>query len=146
MKTNIVIRDGAKIPTYATKGSAGLDLYSNEDTEIHPYLPKAISTGIMISIPPGHVGYVCPRSGLSLKGITVYNAPGIIDSDYRAELQVILMFIPLGGIAKAASYPIKRGDRIAQLLISKVENIDFNPVLFLDETVRGTGGLGSTGV
>mgnify|MGYP001809718493 CR=1 FL=1 len=128
-------------PTRATDGSAGYDLVCNEEFGIglFPGLNIVVDTGTFIEIPKGYVGKVCPRSGLAAKkGITVLNAPGIIDSDYRGEIKVILVN---HGLLHAH---IERGDRIAQLLIQKVEYVEFIDG-DLSETDRGEGGLGSTG-
>jgi dUTP pyrophosphatase len=132
-----------RAPVYATSGSAAFDLHADIPEELHvlPGRVALIPTGLRLAIPDGYVGLVCPRSGLALKhGITVLNAPGVIDSDYRDVVGVIL--INLG----AGSFTIQRGDRIAQLMIAPVVRAEFDLVPQLDETVRGTGGFGSTGV
>lgn len=137
--------DNAKdlpLPSYMTKGAAGMDLYANvsEDTLIKPGDIQLIPTGIKISIPEGYEAQIRPRSGLALKyGITMVNAPGTIDSDYRGEINVILINFGKEG------FLVKRGERIAQMVINKVEIIEFTETDSLDETQRGEGGFGHTG-
>ena len=133
------------VPAYATVGAAGFDLRASvpEDAPIvlKPGARCMAPTGFSVAIPDGYEMQVRPRSGLALKhGITVPNTPGTIDSDYRGELKVIL--INHG----AAPFPIRRGDRIAQLVAAPVQRADFAEVADLDATERGTGGFGSTGV
>lgn len=131
-----------KLPSYMTKGAAGMDLYANvtEDTLIKPGDIKLVPTGIKISIPEGYEAQIRPRSGLALKyGISMVNAPGTIDSDYRGEINVIL--INFG----KEDFIVKRGERIAQMVINKVEVVDFTETDALDETERGAGGFGHTG-
>ena len=131
---------GLDLPAYASAGAAGMDVVSAEDVTIAPAARHAVATGLTIAIPAGLEIQVRPRSGLALKhGITVANAPGTIDSDYRGELKVIL--INHG----AAPFAILRGDRIAQLVLAPVSQASWLEVSELDETVRGTGGFGSTG-
>jgi dUTP pyrophosphatase len=130
----------AIVPTYATEGDAGADLYAYESVNILRYGFALVGTGIALAIPAGYVGLVHPRSGLAVKsGITVLNAPGTIDSGYRGEIKVNLINLGLRhkGIAK--------GDRIAQIVFQKYSEADFQEVTELDETVRGIGGHGSTG-
>jgi len=141
---DIVLDSDSTLPEYKTIGSAGMDLVASKDTTLVAFKPEAVSTGIKISIPKGYVGTVCPRSGLSLKGVTVYNAPGVVDEDFTGEVKVILMYIPT--VAVNSRYEISKGERIAQLIVSKYERISLNPVLFLMETSRGANGFGSTGV
>ena len=129
----------AIIPTRGSLGAAGLDLYSIEDKILHPGEWKIFRTGLIGEIPDGYVGLVCPRSGLAAReGVTVLNAPGIADSDYRGEILVIL-------INQGPMYQIHKGDRIAQLVIQKIETFDPVEVTELTETNRGANGLGSTG-
>lgn len=131
------------IPTFASIGSAGMDLYANifEDTIIKSGEIKLVNTGIKISIPIGYEVQIRPRSGLALKhGVTVLNAPGTIDSDYRGEIGIIL--INHG----ENDFIIKRGDRIAQMVINEVIMKNFIEVDTLDETARGSGGFGHSGV
>lgn len=133
------INPSASLPEYATSGSAGLDIRSAEDAVIEPGKWKAVKTGIAVEIPPGYEAQLRPRSGLALSGITVLNTPGTIDSDYRGEVKVILInFLdePLN---------IRTGDRIAQMVIAKVERVEVEEVKELSKTERGEGGFGSTG-
>jgi dUTP pyrophosphatase len=129
------------LPAYATDGAAGMDVVAAEELDLMPGQRHAVATGFAIAIPDGYEVQVRPRSGLALKhGITVPNTPGTIDSDYRGELKVIM--INLGD----APFPIRRGDRIAQLVAAPVQRAAFEEVGDLDETARGAGGFGSTGV
>ena len=129
------------VPKYAYAGDAGCDLYSARDVELGPGEKELIPTGVAISIPDGFGGFVQPRSGLAAKhGIGVLNSPGLIDSKYRGEIKVILI-----NHDKKDSFHIKRGDKIAQLVIQPVLSVDFRIVDELDETVRGDGGFGSSG-
>jgi len=132
--------EGLALPAYATDGAAGMDVVSAEDVRIAPRGRHAVATGIALAIPPGYEIQVRPRSGLALKhGITVPNTPGTIDSDYRGEVKVIL--INHG----EEDFVIRRGDRVAQLVIAPVTRAGFDEVEMLDETPRGAGGFGSTG-
>ena len=131
---------GLDLPVYATAGAAGMDVVSAEDVTIVPGGRHAVATGLALAIPPGFEVQVRPRSGLALKhGISVPNAPGTIDSDYRGELKVIL--INLG----EAPFEIRRGDRVAQLVLAPVTRASWLETDELDETERGEGGFGSTG-
>ena len=133
--------EGLPLPAYATAGAAGMDVVSAEDVTLPSMARHAVATGLAIAIPAGFEVQVRPRSGLALKhGITLPNTPGTIDSDYRGELKVIL--VNLG----AEPFEIKRGDRIAQLIVAPVQTARMIEVEDLDETVRGAGGFGSTGV
>lgn len=132
--------EGLALPRYATDGAAGMDVLSAEDMLLEPGMRHAVATGLAMAIPEGYEIQVRPRSGLALKhGISVPNTPGTIDSDYRGELKVIL--INFGSEA----FAIKRGDRIAQLVLAPVTRAGWHEVDELDETERGTGGFGSTG-
>ena len=134
--------DGVEIPSYAYPGDAGNDLRSIESLEIKPFERTLVSTGIAIAIPEGYAGFVQPRSGLAIKqGVTVLNTPGLIDSHYRGELKVAL-----DQSRPKQRLPGQAGDRIAQLVIQKVEQVVWNVVSSLDETERGKGGFGSSGV
>ena len=136
------LNENAIIPTRATSGSAGLDLYAciDEDVIIPKSTTKLIKTGVAISIEKDFVAYVYARSGLAVKkGITLANCVGVIDSDYRGEICVALHNI------SNEEYTIKHGERIAQLVISKVEYPEIIETDCLDKTVRGEGGFGSTG-
>jgi dUTP pyrophosphatase len=132
--------EGLELPDYATDGAAGMDVLAAEDVTLAPGARHAVATGLAVAIPPGYEIQVRPRSGLALKhGITVPNTPGTIDSDYRGELKVIL--INLGD----QDFAIRRGDRIAQLVLAPVVRASWLKVDELDETLRGEGGFGSTG-
>lgn len=132
---------GLALPVYATKGAAGMDVVAAEDLDLMPGQRHAVATGFAIAIPTGYEVQVRPRSGLALKhGISVPNTPGTIDSDYRGEVKVIM--INHGDSA----FPIRRGERIAQLVVAPVQHADFIEVDELDDTERGAGGFGSTGV
>jgi len=131
---------GLDLPAYATAGAAGMDVVSAEDVTIAPAARHAVATGLALAIPEGFEIQVRPRSGLALKhGITVPNTPGTIDSDYRGELKVIL--INHG----TEPFEIRRGDRVAQLVLAPVTRAGWVEVSTLDETARGAGGFGSTG-
>jgi len=128
------------LPAYATAGAAGMDVVSAEDVVLAPGARHAVATGLAMAIPDGFEVQVRPRSGLALKhGISVPNTPGTIDSDYRGELKVIL--INHG----AEPFEIRRGDRVAQLVLAPVTRASWIEVEALDETARGEGGFGSTG-
>ena len=132
--------EGLDLPIYATDGAAGMDVVSAEDVTIEPGGRHAVATGLAMAIPHGFEVQVRPRSGLALKhGISVPNAPGTIDSDYRGELKVIL--INHG----AQPFAIQRGDRVAQLVLAPVTRATWLVADELDETARGTSGFGSTG-
>ena len=131
---------GLSLPAYATEGAAGMDVVAAEDLDLAPGARHAVATGFAIAIPEGYEVQVRPRSGLALKhGITCLNTPGTIDSDYRGEVKVILA--NLGD----APFPVRRGDRIAQLVPAPVQRARFALVDSLDDTARGAGGFGSTG-
>lgn len=129
------------LPSYAHEGDAGLDLYAREDATIPPAGGRVlVPTGVAIAIPVGYCGLVMPRSGLALRhGIGIVNAPGLIDAAYRGELQVILI-----NTDPADDYRVARGDRIAQLVIQRVEQVSWNLVGELDGVDRG-GGFGHSG-
>lgn len=128
-------------PKYANPGDAGLDLYSAEDVTLEPGERSMIATGIAIAIAPGYAGFVQPRSGLAAKqGLSIVNTPGLIDSGYRGEIKVIAL-----NTDKRNAIDIKRGDRVAQLVIQAVPFIEILEVEELDETERSSGGFGSTG-
>ncbi len=131
---------GLALPSYATAGAAGMDVLAAEDVTLAPGARHAVATGLALAIPPNYEIQVRPRSGLALKhGISVPNAPGTIDADYRGELKVIL--INHG----AEPFVIARGDRVAQLVLAPVVRATWQEVADLDETARGAGGFGSTG-
>ncbi len=128
------------LPKKQTPGSAGSDLVAAVDVELLPGARALVSCGIAIAVPPGFEGQVRPRSGLALKhGVTCLNSPGTIDSDYRGEVRVLL--VNLGQEA----HTVKRGDRIAQLIVAAVPVSRFVEVEELENTSRGSGGFGSTG-
>jgi dUTP pyrophosphatase len=129
------------LPGYARHGDAGADLCAAEDIDLAPGERVLVRTGIAIALPEGYAGFVHPRSGLAARhGITLVNAPGTIDAGYRGEIKVILLNTDL---AKAVS--LRRGDRIAQLVVQRVENVTFREVPALPESARGDNGFGSTG-
>lgn len=131
------------LPAYATSQSAGMDLRANIDKSItiHPMERILIPTGLFMALPPGFEAQIRPRSGLALKhGITVLNSPGTIDADYRGEIMVLLINLSVD------DFIINDGERIAQMIIAKHETIEFAVVDQLDETERGSGGYGHTGV
>jgi dUTP pyrophosphatase len=131
---------GLELPSYATAGAAGMDVLAAEDVVLAPGGRHAVATGFAVAIRPGYEIQVRPRSGLALKhGISVPNAPGTIDADYRGEVKVIL--INQGG----EDFAIRRGDRIAQLVLAPVTQAVWDEVAELDDTARGSGGFGSTG-
>lgn len=143
MKVKVINKSNFPLPEYKTKGAAGVDLKANIEEEIvlKPLERKLIPTGLYVEIPEGYEGQVRPRSGLAIKhGVTVLNAPGTIDSDYRGEICVIL--INLGN----EDFVINPGDRIAQFVLNKYECIDFELIDKLSDTERGKGGFGHTGV
>ncbi len=129
------------LPRYAKGGDAGADIVSRIDITLAPGERALVPTGIAIALPAGYVALVHPRSGLAIKhGVTMVNAPGTVDAGYRGELQVILI-----NHAKSETVSFKRGDRIAQLVIQKVERAEFVEVRELPGSGRGSGGFGSTG-
>lgn len=131
-----------ELPRYAYCGDAGLDIRSNEDIVLKPYERAMISTGLAIAIPDGYAGFMQPRSGLAAKqGLTVLNTPGLIDAHYRGELKIIII-----NLDKEHSVSIRKGDRIAQLVIQAVPQVELNEVDDLGDTDRGQGGFGSSGV
>ena len=129
------------LPRYAKGGDAGADIVSRIDITLAPGERALVPTGIAIALPDGYVALVHPRSGLAIKhGVTMVNAPGTVDAGYRGELQIILI-----NHDKSESVSFKRGDRIAQLVIQRVERAEFVEVHELPGSGRGTGGFGSTG-
>ena len=142
-KIKIVNKGQQPLPTYATAQSAGMDLRANIDEPIilRPMERQLIPTGLHIALPEGFEAQVRPRSGLALKhGITVLNTPGTIDADYRGELKVLLVNF------SNTDFVINAGERVAQMVIARYEKIDFEQVIELDDTERGAGGYGHTGV
>ena len=143
MNVQIVNKSENPLPRYATENSAGMDLNANlKKTVVLKPLDRAlISTGIYIAVPKGYEAQVRPRSGLAVKkGISVLNSPGTIDADYRGEVKVILVNLSNEAVE------IKNGERIAQMIIAKHESIKWDEVDVLEDTERGDGGFGSTGV
>ena len=131
----------ARVPTRAHDGDAGLDLYAAEAVTLQPGERAGIGTGIAVAIPDGHAGLVLPRSGLAAKhGISVVNAPGLIDAGYRGEVRVLLL-----NTDRTEAFDIAAGDRIAQLLITPFAAPDLAEAEDLDQTMRGEGGFGSSG-
>jgi dUTP pyrophosphatase len=130
------------VPAYAHPGDAGADLTAAESVVIAKGGGRArVRTGLRVAIPDGYAGFVLPRSGLAFKhGITCLNTPGLVDSGYRGELMVLLL-----NTDPESDYKVEVGDRIAQLVIQRVEQATFTPVDELDDHVRGDGGFGSTG-
>ena len=143
MKIKVVNKGHQPLPQYATAQSAGMDLRANIDEPIilKPLERRLIPTGLHIALPVGYEAQVRPRSGLALKkGITVLNTPGTIDADYRGEIGVILINL------SNEDFVVEDGERIAQMIIARHEQGEFIPVEILDETERGDGGYGHTGV
>ena len=143
MKIQVVNRGHQPLPAYATEQSAGMDLRANlsEPVVLHPMERRLIPTGLFIALPPGFEAQVRPRSGLALKkGITVLNSPGTIDADYRGEIGVLLINL------SQDDFVVNDGERIAQMIIARHEQGVFVEVEALDETERGAGGYGHTGV
>ncbi|MFC0531112.1 dUTP diphosphatase [Phytohabitans kaempferiae] len=129
------------LPAYAHPGDAGADLVAAEDVEIAPGTRALVRTGVAVALPEGYVGLVHPRSGLAVRlGVTVLNAPGTVDAGYRGEIMVNLI-----NHDRVATAKISRGDRIAQMVVQRVERAAFQPVDELPDSSRGTGGHGSTG-
>jgi len=143
MNINIQMLDqNIEPPSYAHYGDAGLDLRSTVDLEILPGDRALVPCGFAIEIPDGYAGYVIPRSGLAIKhGISIVNAPGLIDSGYRGEIKVVLI-----NADKDKAFAVKRGDRIAQLMIVSYPSVQLKVVEALSESSRGSGGFGSSGI
>ncbi|MBR1448966.1 MAG: dUTP diphosphatase [Prevotella sp.] len=142
MKIEVINKGHQPLPAYATPQSAGMDLRANIDAPIvlKPMERRLIPTGLYIALPQGYEAQVRPRSGLALKkGITVLNAPGTIDADYRGEIGVVLINL------STEDFTVNDGERIAQMVIARHETADFIEVETLDETERGAGGYGHTG-
>ena len=156
----------AQLPKYAHEGDAGMDVFALEDENLPLYRPTMVHTGIAAEIPDGYELQVRPRSGLACKGVTVWNSPGTVDSKYRGEICVILMYLnneceelkeprldPITGkmimvgvgVVRKHMYEVKAGDKIAQLVLAPVTTAEIAEVTELSETERGTGGFGSTG-
>lgn len=130
------------LPSYAHEGDAGLDLYSAATLDIEPGERVLVPTGLAVAIPEGYAGFVQPRSGLALKqGLSLVNTPGLIDSHYRGEIKLIAI-----NLDPSNAISIVRGDKVAQLVIQRVERVHVVEAESLDETVRGEDGFGSTGI
>ena len=136
-----MLDDGLEPPSYAHPGDAGADLRAREDVVLEPGERRLVTTGVAIALPHGYVALIHPRSGLATKhGLTVVNAPGTVDAGYRGEIAVTLL-----NTDRDHAIELKRGDRIAQMVIQRVEYARFEPVQDLSGSVRGGGGFGSTG-
>jgi dUTP diphosphatase len=136
------LSEAARPPARAHDGDAGYDLHAAEPARLEPGERATVGTGIAVAIPPGHAGLVLPRSGLAARhGISVVNAPGLIDAGYRGEVRVLLL-----NTDRARAFEVAPGDRIAQLVVVRVEGPELEESTELDDTARGGGGLGSTGV
>lgn len=143
VKVNVINKGHHPLPAYATPQSAGMDLRANisQPVTLRPMERRLIPTGLYIALPLGYEAQIRPRSGLALKhGVTVLNSPGTIDADYRGELMVLLVNL------SAEDFVVNDGERIAQMVVARHETVDFAEVSELDETERGAGGYGHTGV
>ncbi len=142
MKIKVINKSKHELPSYATGGAAGMDLRANIDA---PIVLKSlertlVATGLFIELPPGYEAQIRPRSGLAFKnGLTVLNSPGTIDADYRGEIKVILVNL------SKEDFTINDGERVAQMVIAKHEQAEWEEVQVLEESTRGEGGFGSTG-
>ena len=143
LKVKIINRGRQPLPTYATALSAGMDLRANidEDITLLPMQRQLVPTGLYIALPEGYEAQIRPRSGLALKhGLTVLNTPGTVDADYRGEIMVLLINF------SNEPFIVKDGERIAQMIVAKHEQVSFELTETLDETERGAGGYGHTGL
>ncbi len=143
MKVSIINKSNHPLPHYQTPQSAGVDLraFIEEEIELKPLERKLVGTGLFMELPEGFEAQIRPRSGLAYKhGLTVLNSPGTIDADYRGELKVLLVNL------SNESFVVKNGERIAQMVISKHEQVQWTEASALSSTERGSGGYGSTGV
>lgn len=143
MKVQIINKSKHALPTYATEASAGMDLRANlsEPIVLKPLQRCLVPTGLYMALPVGYEAQVRPRSGLAIKkGITVLNTPGTIDADYRGEVCVILVNL------SAEEFVVEDGERIAQMVIARHEQVEWQAVEVLDDTERGAGGFGHSGV
>ena len=132
---------GLPVPRYATEGDAGLDLFAAEDVTLKPGERAAVPTGIAIALEPGHAGFVHARSGRALRdGLALVNAPGVVDAGYRGEVRVIVV-----NLDPDEPIYIKRGEKVAQLVVQRIEQAEIEVVEALPDSERGTGGFGSTG-
>lgn len=143
MKVQIINKSKHPLPAYATASSAGMDLRANLETPLvlKPMQRCLVPTGLYIALPPGFEAQIRPRSGLALKkGITLLNTPGTIDADYRGEIGVIVVNL------STEDFVIEDGERIAQLVLARYEQVEWQPVDMLEQTERGEGGFGHTGM
>lgn len=143
IKVKVINKSGNDLPEYKTPQSAGMDLRANIDEAVtlEPLSRRLVKTGLFIALPEGYEAQIRPRSGLALKhGITVLNTPGTVDADYRGEIMVLLINL------SNTSFMINPGDRIAQMVIARHEQAEFTLVDELDDTERGEGGMGHTGM
>ncbi|WP_026897773.1 dUTP diphosphatase [Daejeonella oryzae] len=143
MNIRIINKSSNRLPAYETESSAGMDLRSElaEQVILKPMQRLLIPTGLFIELPKGYEAQIRPRSGLALKhGITILNSPGTIDADYRGEIKVLLINL------SDTDFEVNHGDRIAQMIIASHEQVNWNEVELLSETVRGAGGYGHTGL
>lgn len=137
-----LINSEVLVPAYAHEGDAGLDLCATKEITLKPFERALIPTGVQIAIPQGYAGFVLPRSGLAIKhGISLVNSPGLIDSNFRGEIQVIAI-----NLDPECSFTVRQNDRVAQLVIMRVEDVCFEECDELDETKRGANGFGSSGI
>ncbi len=142
LELSVINKSINPLPVYQTEQSAGVDLiaFLDEDIAIKPLERKLVGTGLYVALPKGFEAQIRPRSGLALKhGISVLNSPGTIDSDYRGEIKILLINL------SNEAFKVKNGERVAQMIISKFEQVEFKLVDNLDETKRGSGGYGHTG-
>ncbi len=145
LKVNVPVEvlahfEGLSLPSHQTEHASGVDLSAAEEITLAAGERRLVPTGIKVAIPVGYEGQIRPRSGMALKsGVIIPNSPGTIDADYRGEIKVILWNL------SNADYPIKKGDRIAQMVLVPVVQINWHPVESLDDTARGVGGFGHTG-
>jgi dUTP pyrophosphatase len=141
MKVKMINKSDNALPRYETPQSAGMDLRANVDVTLNPFERVLIPTGLFLEIPEGYEGQVRPRSGLAIRnGITVLNAPGTIDADYRGEVCVILINL------SKETFSVHKGDKIAQLVFAKYEKAELVKTEEIGDTERGTGGFGHTGI
>jgi dUTP pyrophosphatase len=143
IELSIINKSNNSLPKYQTKQSAGLDLcaFLDEELILKPMDRKLIGTGLYIALPEGFEAMIRPRSGMAFKhGVTVINSPGTIDADYRGEIKIALVNL------SQENFTIKNGDRVAQMVVNKYEQVSFNLTDSLDDTERGVGGYGHTGV
>lgn len=142
MNVDVVLSADGQLPTYARPGDAGADLRCTSDVSLEPGQRSLVGTGVSVALPTGTVGLITPRSGLASRlGLSIVNSPGIIDAGYRGEIRVCLVNLDLEQRITLAA-----GDRIAQLVVMPFVTAQFTSVTVLDETERGSGGYGSTGV